>query len=173
MTRLSKKELFVFIAATLAGACLHFVFSLLPNPVTAFFAPVNESLWEHIKIVFWPLLVAALVLTHGRERTCRGPWALAILVSCAVMLLVGYLYHVVLGGDSLVFDIILYVLVMGLAFLLSTRLDVPAVRKWADIPVFAVLALGAAILLFTFLPPDNVLFSDLSRCNTWNSIPYC
>ena len=38
--------------------------------------------------------------------------------------------------------------------------------------VLAVLALGAALVLFTFLPPDCPLFLDLSGVNTWSTIPY-
>lgn len=171
MKRLTKKALIVFVVATLAGSGLHFVHELLPNPVTALFSPVNESLWEHLKILFWPLLVSALVLTRKGEKGCRGPWFLSILIAGAVMLGVGYCYHILLGGDSLAFDIALYVLVMALAFLLAALLDIPAVRKRSDLITLLTLALGCAILLFTFLPPDAALFADLSGANTWSRLP--
>ena len=61
MRKLPKKLLTAFVVTTLAGACLHFLYVLLPNPVTALLAPVNESLWEHLKIFFWPYLAAALL----------------------------------------------------------------------------------------------------------------
>lgn len=48
----------VFAAATLLGACLHFVYALFPNPVTALISPTCESLWEHLKLLFWPYLAA-------------------------------------------------------------------------------------------------------------------
>lgn len=73
MRKLPKKLLTAFVVTTLAGACLHFLYVLLPNPVTALLAPVNESLWEHLKIFFWPYLAAALLLTRGGERGCRAP----------------------------------------------------------------------------------------------------
>ena len=65
MRKLPKKLLTALVVTTLAGACLHFLYVLLPNPVTALLAPVNESLWEHLKIFFWPYLAAALLLTRG------------------------------------------------------------------------------------------------------------
>ena len=172
MLNCSKRTLTVFAAATLAGACLHFVYALLPNPVTALFSPVNESLWEHLKILFWPFLAAALFLTRGGEKGCRSPWLLALLAVSTAMLAVGYLYHVALGGESLAFDIILYVLLMGGGFLLAGALDTPGLRERGDLPRLLALALGAAILLFTFLPPDSILFADLSHANTWTTIPY-
>ena len=44
MRKLPKKLLTAFVVTTLAGACLHFLYVLLPNPVTALLAPVNERL---------------------------------------------------------------------------------------------------------------------------------
>jgi len=76
MFRPSRSTLLAFIAATLAGACLHFLYELFPNPVTACFAPVKESLWEHLKLISWPSLAAFLILARqdGRQSLDRGVW---------------------------------------------------------------------------------------------------
>ena len=41
------------------GTALHFVYEPLPFlwPV----APVNESVWEHLKLLFWPFLAASCI----------------------------------------------------------------------------------------------------------------
>ena len=31
------------------------------NPITGLIAPVNESVWEHLKILFFPFLLASLI----------------------------------------------------------------------------------------------------------------
>lgn len=172
MPRLSGKLLTAFVVVTLAGAILHFAHDFLPNPVVALFAPVNESLWEHLKIIYWPFLAGALVLFRREGRDCLGPWLLALLVICAAMLAVGYLYHVVAGGESLAFDIGLYVLLMGAGFVLAALFDRPAVCRRTDLLILLTAALGGAMFLFTFLPPDHILFADLSGVNTWQVIPY-
>ena len=48
----------VFTLAVLGGAALHFLYDVWPNPLTAVLAPVNESVWEHLKLFFWPTLAA-------------------------------------------------------------------------------------------------------------------
>ena len=172
MKRLYTNTLAIFAVTTLAGACLHFLHALAPNFLTALFSPVNESIWEHVKILYWPLLVAALVLTRGGEKGSRGPWALGILISILCMLLVGGLYHLVMGGESLAADIVLYVVMMALCFVLANgALDRPGVRGKSELLVLLLLALGCAIVLFTFLPPDLPLFTDFSGANTWARIP--
>jgi hypothetical protein len=172
MKHLSRGALLTFAVATVAGACLHFVYDLAPNAVTAVFSPVNESLWEHLKIIFWPLLVAALVRTSGTEQEGRGPWAVGILGAAAGTLLLGYGYHILLGGEAMAVDLCIYVLMMAMAFLLAGGMNHPAICARADALSLLVLALGCAIILFTFLPPDNVLFADLTRANTWSTIPF-
>lgn len=63
------------LLAMLAGTGLHFLYEWLPNPVTALLSPINESLWEHIKLIYWPYLAAALWLNRGRRVVSdRGCW---------------------------------------------------------------------------------------------------
>lgn len=172
MKHLSKKMLVVFVIVTLVGSCMHFLYTMFPNPVTALLSPVNESLWEHLKILFWPYLAAVVYLTRGGEKGCRAPWFLSLLITSALMLLLGYLYHIVLRGERLAVDVGIYVLCMALGFVLPGLLHRAAEKPLArDAALLAVIILAAAILLFTFLPPDHVLFVDLSGVNTFSSLP--
>ena len=169
--RLSGKLLTAFVAVTLAGACLHFIHDFFPNPIVALIAPVNESIWEHLKILYWPFLLGVLLLCRRDGRDGLGPWLLSLLSICAAMLAAGYLYHVAAGGDSLAFDIGLYVLLMGAGFLLAAVFNRPAVRRSTDLLLLLTAALGGAVVIFTFLPPDHILFADLCGMHTWQVIP--
>ena len=171
MPRLSGKLLWTFVVATLSGACLHFLYTLFPSPVTAFFAPVNESLWEHIKLLFWPGAAAAVYLAlraSGGELACR---LLCLEAACAAMVGVGYVYHVVLGGTALAFDLALYVVLMAAVFLLPGLLEGKLPRWVEELALPLALVLAGAILLFTFLPPDCIVFYDLSWAPSWARLP--
>ena len=109
MSRLSRSVLLAFAIAVVAGACLHFLYDLIPCTVTALFSPVSESLWEHGKLLYWPSLVTGLVL---RDRL--GARAFSLLPGTAVMLIVGWLYHIPLGGERLLYEIKLFILAMGI-----------------------------------------------------------
>ena len=39
----------------------HFVYDLIPNFITAIFFPVNESIWEHMKIIFGVIIFGSLI----------------------------------------------------------------------------------------------------------------
>ena len=167
--KISKRLLAAFVLATLAGVCLHFLYTLLPNPVTALFSPVRESIWEHLKLVYWPYLAAMALVTGKAGRGQRGTWLFSLLVISVALLVIAYVYHISLEGSSTFFHIGLYVALMAVGFVLPGRLKDTAGRSS---PVFfLVVLLGVAIILFTFLPPDHILFSDLSGVHTWYTIP--
>lgn len=158
------------LAAIVLGTGLHFLYQWAPNPATALFSPVNESLWEHIKLVYWPYLLAALWLNRGRPGGLR-PWLLTLPVLCALTLGAGYLHHITLGERAMWMHIAIYVLVMALGFWLPTRFSGPFRGvKWV-LPIVATVILGLLLPLFTLWPPDNVLFVDFSQVDAWLRFP--
>ena len=50
-----------FAVTSFLGTALHFLYDLLGKSVfIAPFSGVNESTWEHMKLLFWPMLVFAI-----------------------------------------------------------------------------------------------------------------
>ena len=60
---MSKKKLKVLgvVLAFLFCFPLHFLYDKFPNFITSIFAPVNESIWEHMKILFSSILLAGVI----------------------------------------------------------------------------------------------------------------
>lgn len=166
-----KRQLIVtFIAVVLAGVALHFLYEWWPNALTSLFSPVNKSLWEHVKLIFWPYLGAALLLNRDRPGGTL-PWLLVLPGLCALTLALGWVYHITLGGEAMWVDIAIYILVMALGFWLPTRFSGPFKGvKWA-LPVAAVIALALLIAWFTLHPPEGLLFRDMSATGSWLPLP--
>lgn len=168
MARLDRTLLLCFGVTALAGAGLHVCFDLWPSILTEFIAPVNESLWEHVKLVFWPYLAAGLYLT-GRGRWTRTSWLASLLLACGLLLGGGWLLHMTLGQDALVLDLSLYFLVMGLAFWLPAVLRVP--ERWLGLLTSGVILFAGLIICWTIQPPNAPLFHDLSLADTFLRLP--
>ena len=159
---MKRKWLIVGFLSILAGSALHFLYDLWPNPLTAVFAPVNESVWEHLKLLYWPFLVAAFVLTKG-EADSRSSWCglLAGLLS-APLLLLGAYYTLSCGFalHGLALDLILYVLAMAGGFRLARHLQKAKLPAWlCGVLVIAAGICGAALALFSFAPPELPIFA--------------
>ena len=76
MEKTTKKMLLAYILAAAAGVLLHFLFQWLPNPVFALVSPVRESVWEHVKLIYVPLLAVSLILGRGKAlgRATSTTW---------------------------------------------------------------------------------------------------
>ena len=59
---MKKRFWLAFGIAVLAGTGLHFLYDVCPVPLVGLFAPVNESVWEHLKLLYWPFLAAGFFL---------------------------------------------------------------------------------------------------------------
>lgn len=168
MEKLDKKLLACFGAALLLGIGLHGLFDFWPCILTEFIAPVNESLWEHVKLVFWPHLLAGLYLT-GTGRWRRAPWLLTLLLICGLLLVAGWQLHVTWGLDALQLDLALYFLLVGLAFFLPAVL--PVGEWWEVLLTGAVILLSGLVICWTIQPPNAALFQDLSLADTFFRLP--
>ena len=57
-----KKMIFINTIITfLLCFITHFLYTLLPNPIFSIFFPVNESIWEHMKMLFTTILLASAI----------------------------------------------------------------------------------------------------------------
>lgn len=56
------KIIILFMIYSICGTILHFLFKLSKNNIAVgIFAAVNESVWEHIKILFTPIFVYSFI----------------------------------------------------------------------------------------------------------------
>jgi hypothetical protein len=159
-------ELAGAVLMALAGSALHFVFAWTGNwPAAALIAAVNESIWEHLKLAFWPGLAWALIPVRAADVTLRIRLAVkGISLALTAALIVGAFlsYTSILGRNLLVLDIGTFVGAILAGQLVSAWL----MARWSVSPVRlgigrALLALQlAAYSLFTYFPPDFWLFVD-------------
>lgn len=154
----------------LIGTLLHFAFGWSGrNPLVGIVAPVNESVWEHLKMVFWPsaaYTVLALVTVQGLAPNFLAAKAVGVYTMAAVMLGLYFLTVVTTGEIGavarLVVDGLTFVVAVVVGQLVTFALLGPAPDGFdATTAGIAAFAVGAAVLgLTTFFPPRRPLFRD-------------
>lgn len=149
------------VLAAAAGTALHFLYTISPNLISALLAPVNESVWEHLKLLFWPVLGAAVVLSA--RAPCRiRLWCgfLTALLAMPVFLLGMYYLLRRLGLSGLALDILLYYVTIFGGFWLAWRLQrTGRLQRHCGILLMLVILYGASLILFTFAAPPLKLFT--------------
>ena len=63
MKKLKKYVWIGILFCLILGSLSHFFYSwTLSNPIVGIFCPVSESAWEHMKLVFFPVLLYSGIL---------------------------------------------------------------------------------------------------------------
>lgn len=155
--------LFVLIAGTLA----HFLYDWTGrNHVAGLFVPVNESIWEHMKLVFFPMLLYSLVMIvrlRGSFPCIVPSFGFGILVGTLLVPVFYYGYTFLLGRDFFVLDIADFLLSTLVAFLLAYRFTLSCrLKGFAPVLWGMVCVLFVCFMMFTYHPPDAEIFADPS-----------
>lgn len=155
--------LFVLITGVLA----HFLYDWTgKNPIVGLFTPVNESVWEHMKLLFFPMLIYFLFVISPRSenRPClASAFCLGILAGTFLIPLCYYLYTSLLKRDFFLLDIGIFIFSTLAAFWSSYRLSLSCKPKSPGIlPAFLVCALFVCFIVFTHHPPALKIFEDPS-----------
>ena len=152
----------------LAGSLLHFLYNFSgENLLAGLFSPVNESIWEHTKLVVLPVILWWTLYYFFRKDAKiieKDRWfegALGALVTAVLSIpALFYLYTGAVGRDFLGADILLLLLSLIFGQLLGLQLY----RDGKGMHAETVLGIFAGILVlfavFTFLPPKLPLFQD-------------
>jgi hypothetical protein len=151
---------FVFVA----GSLLHFAYDWLGrSPWMAPIAAIDESVWEHLKLAFWPAAAFAAVqgaAMGARVRNFVLGKAAALTVAPLAIVLGFYGYTAVLGFHMLAADLALFVAAVALGAAASLAVynmpDFAAAGRRAGIAVIVVWI--AAFASFTFAKPPYALF---------------
>ena len=149
------------------GNLFHFVFDWSgENELIGAIAAVNESVWEHLKllIVPWVLWSVVEVLALRRSRICvLAPRASALLVGVLCIPVAYYTYVGSSGANVAILNIIIFQLAVLLAFFVSWRLlDKGRLQGavWSILGGAVLLALLALTVYWTYSPLEIPLFTD-------------
>lgn len=146
------------------GSLLHFVYEWTgENPFAAWFSPVNESVWEHCKLLFFPALlytIFEILVLSRRSRSFLTARLAGILLGLIFLVASYYTYTGITGMESLAADVLIFILSTVLAFVLSRFFEIRCPRLSLPLPVTAGLFLALILLFFcfTFRPPGLPIF---------------
>jgi len=150
----------------LFGSVLHFTFEWSGNqPVVGVFSAVNESVWEHLKLAFWPTLLFAIIayaLLKGAVNNFSLAKTVGVYVMVGIIPAIFYTYTTFTGESIFAIDIASFVIAVIVGQLASYTLltyhALPRKLAWVSLFFFALLAVLFAV--FTFYPPHVQIFQD-------------
>ena len=158
-------QLMGFLFTSALGTVLHFLFDWTDKSlISSLFSAVNESIWEHMKLIFYPMVLFAILEYRAWGKENPAFWCiklLGILLSLTLIPVIYYTYTGILGVSADWFNITIFFIAAAAGFYWETKLfqngicPIPAAAA-----ISALSLMGLAFTILTFLPPHIPFFQD-------------
>ncbi len=158
-------QLMGFAVTSLLGTLLHFLYDRTGgNPWAALVSGVNESTWEHMKLLFVPMLAFALVESRAfRDRA--DFWCIkrdGILLGLVLIPVLFYTYNGVIGRSPDWINIAIFFVSAAVAYLYEGRRLSGESRPCRSprVALWTLFGIAALFVIFTFVTPALGVFRD-------------
>ena len=167
MKHLKQYTIIGIIFVLLTGTLAHFLYDWTGNNhIVGLFTPINESIWEHMKLLFFPMLIYALIMIlkfHKRYSHITSALSFGILTGTILIPIFFYAYTSIIGKDFFILDIGIFILSILIAFWLSYKLTLSCkLEPFTFLLCCLVCVLFICFILFTYHPPETRIFIDPS-----------
>ncbi len=158
-------QLLGFGFTSLIGTILHFLYEWSGECIfVAPFSGVNESTWEHMKLLFFPMLIYAIIESFFCKEY-KSFWCIKLKgILCGLILIpiIFYTYNGVIGKSPDWFNIAIFFISAAVVYVYETRLfnqeDQYCKRNKLSFIILCVIAV--LFVLFTFITPQLNIFKD-------------
>ena len=158
-------QLWGFAVTVSGGTLLHFLYDRLKEAVwIAPFSGVNESTWEHMKLLFWPMFIYAIIQSfYFKDR--EDYWCVKLrgmLLGLTLIPVLFYTYNGVIGRSPDWINIAIFFLTAAIVYLFETRQFNNRTVAYRNPKVaFGILcAVAVLFVIFTFKTPELGIFKD-------------
>ena len=156
-------------ALFLMGSLMHFIYELTGKSYfIGDFSPINESVWEHSKMIVVPMIAwwtLYYIFCKDTYEIDRNRWFFPLLISLVlyiIMIAFFYTYSTALGKELLWVDIFDLILSLSIGQLLGMYFYRHGPSININISLFIIVAIVALFIIFTFYPPHIPIFKDTS-----------
>ena len=155
-----------FIFTSIIGVLLHFLFDWSENSVlVAPFSAVNESIWEHLKLLFFPMFIFAILQSRFIEKEQKNFWCVKLTGAVLGIVLIPVLYYTIngiFGSTPDWVNIAIFFIVASTSYF-TENLIFKQNRVTCKSPkktIFFLCLIAVIFFVFTFAPPHIPLFED-------------
>jgi len=161
------------ILSILLGVFFHFFYNLSGNAfLIGLFFPVNESIWEHLKLVLVPITIFALVYSlliyKKQKHMLNNFWyylSNCIIISMIIIPISHYTYKTIFKTVPDFVNILIYIISIIISFYylykkISMEYIYPSSKNKNSTGILTITILYLVFIIFTIYPPKLELFRD-------------
>ena len=155
-----------FVFTSIFGTLLHFAYDWSGGSLFfALFSTVNESIFEHMKLLFFPMFAFCFIQNYFSKEKQINFWCTKLkgtLVGLVLIPLLYYTYTGILGTSADWFNITIFFIAAASAYITEAKTTNHR-RPYmiSETACFIILCIiGISFIILTFFPPHIPLFQD-------------
>lgn len=159
-------EIAGFIFVVIFGTLLHFFYDWSGNnPIVGILSPVNESTWEHLKLLFIPMILYSIIeyfIIGNKYSNFIAAKSFGAILGMLAIIIAFYTYTGIIGEHYLWADILTFIVGVAVAYKYSWKIIFNDIAgKGHNLTGLILLGLVFfCFVIFTFFPPQLALFLD-------------
>lgn len=160
-----KRNVIAFFIISIMGTVSHFVYEWTGKPyLIGLFFPVNESTWEHLKLLFFPGILYFVVLyftLKAKPENYAPATAISLFAGMLSIVIMFYTYQGVLGRNIDFLNILIYFLgVIVTIYIMQRILKTQSFSSGISniISILFLFVMAILFILFSFNPPSLGIF---------------
>lgn len=167
INRIFDFQILAIFFSIIIGGILHFTYQLSGGSnFVALFSAVNESTWEHLKLLVFPMLLFAIIeyfFINKYVNNYMEAKLFAIIIGMVFITVIFYTYSGILGNNYFIIDIAIFILSVILAECVGYKI---MISKSFSNKITQALSIACVILIvimffvYTFNPPYIQYFQD-------------
>jgi len=163
---MKKIKIIGIIISFILSFILHFLYNIFPNFITSIISPVNESIWEHMKLIITSNLIFGIIeyIIYKKKEIKVNNFIFSYAISSVIGILLYLIIYIPLDeifGHSLIVAIILLLIIFIIINIINYYLMNYKEIKYSNI-------IGIILIIFTYIifvyltynPPHINLFYD-------------
>lgn len=153
-----------FIFTSILGTFLHFTYELSGNnAIVSTFSSINESVWEHLKLLYFPMLITTLFGSYYYRKEISNflcSKTIGIIVSMIFTVIFFYTYSGILGTKLTVVDVLSFYIAAFLGEYVSYRMMKKPLKCNNSTAIIVLAILLICFIIFTFKIPNLGIFEN-------------
>ena len=159
-----KFQIISTIFVIILGTLLHFTYNLSNNNLlVGAFSAVNESTWEHLKLIFFPMLLTTIVGYFYIGKNIPNflcSKTLGIITSIFFTITFFYTYTGILGTNFAFLNILTFIISIILGEYVAYKFMISNLSCNKTLSIILLLLLLFSFIFFTYFTPKIGLFKD-------------
>ena len=169
---MKKIKLLIVIIIFILSFITHFIYTYFPNFITSIFFPVNESIWEHMKIIFTSTLISTFIEYIIYKK--KGINTNNLLISIPTISILGIFFYLIIYSfintfisHNFIITIFLLLFTYIMMEILSYKiLNMKEIKYQKTIGIILIILSYILFIYLTYYPPKTSLFID-TQTNTY------